>query len=71
LAAKTGLAREALYRSFSETGNPSFATMMAVLKELGLRFQLTNADDGDARPKRVARRRPARVGRKSAKRNAA
>lgn len=39
LARETGLAREALYRSFSPNGNPSLATLMKVANALG--FQLT------------------------------
>jgi probable addiction module antidote protein len=36
IASETGLAREALYRSFSEDGNPSLKSAIAVLKALGL-----------------------------------
>ena len=36
IADETGLAREALYRSFSEEGNPSLKSTIAVLKSLGL-----------------------------------
>lgn len=39
VASDTGLAREALYRSFSEEGNPSLKSTIAVLKSLG--FGLT------------------------------
>jgi probable addiction module antidote protein len=39
IAGETGLAREALYRSFSEDGNPSLKSTIAVLKSLG--FELT------------------------------
>ena len=35
VAGETGLAREALYRSFSEDGNPSLKSTIAVLKSLG------------------------------------
>lgn len=38
LARETGLAREALYRSLSETGNPSFATVNKVMHALGLKL---------------------------------
>ncbi len=38
LAKDTGLAREALYRALSEDGNPEFATVLKVLKVLGLRL---------------------------------
>ncbi len=36
LARETGLAREQLYRSFSEQGNPTLKTMLAVMKVLGV-----------------------------------
>lgn len=36
VAGETGLAREALYRSFSEEGNPSLKSTIAVLKSLGI-----------------------------------
>lgn len=38
LARDAGLARESLYRSLSEEGNPSFATINKVLRALGLRL---------------------------------
>jgi probable addiction module antidote protein len=36
LANETGLSREQLYRSFSEQGNPTLKTMLAVMKALGV-----------------------------------
>lgn len=36
LAKETGLAREQLYRSFSEKGNPTLKTMLAVMQALGV-----------------------------------
>lgn len=36
LARQTGLSREQLYRSFSEEGNPTLRTMLAVMKALGV-----------------------------------
>jgi probable addiction module antidote protein len=36
IARETGLSREQLYRSFSEKGNPTLKTMLAVLAALGL-----------------------------------
>ena len=39
IARETGLAREQLYHSFSENGNPTLETTMAVLKAIG--FELT------------------------------
>lgn len=36
IASETGLSREQLYRSFSDTGNPTLKTTLAVMKALGL-----------------------------------
>ncbi|WP_416137074.1 addiction module antidote protein [Halomonas sp. HK25] len=36
LANETGLSREQLYRSFSEQGNPTLKTMLAVMRALGV-----------------------------------
>lgn len=36
LARETGLSREQLYRSFSEQGNPTLKTMLAVMGALGV-----------------------------------
>ena len=36
IASQTGLSREQLYRSFSENGNPTLRTTLAVLKALGI-----------------------------------
>lgn len=47
IAGDTGLAREALYRSFSEEGNPSLKSTIAVLKSLG--FALTVRRPSDKR----------------------
>ena len=38
LAKDTGLAREALYRALSSDGNPEFATILKVLRALGLKL---------------------------------
>jgi len=38
LARDTGLAREGLYKALSPEGNPEFATIMKVVKALGLKF---------------------------------
>jgi probable addiction module antidote protein len=40
IADETGLAREALYRSFSEDGNPSLKSTIAVLKSLGFALSM-------------------------------
>lgn len=36
IAGQTGLSREQLYRSFSEQGNPTLKTTLAVMKALGI-----------------------------------
>jgi probable addiction module antidote protein len=36
IAGETGLSRKQLYRSFSESGNPTLKTTLAVMKALGL-----------------------------------
>ena len=36
IACRTGLSREQLYRSFSEKGNPTLKTTLAVMKALGV-----------------------------------
>ena len=38
VARETGLAREALYRALSANGNPEFATVLKVMRALGLRL---------------------------------
>ena len=45
VADDTGLAREALYRSFSEDGNPSLKSTLAVLRSLGFRLTLRSATE--------------------------
>lgn len=51
IAEETGLAREQIYRSFSENGNPTLKTLLAVMKAVGVELS--------ARPeaKRRSRRR--------------
>ena len=44
VANDTGLAREALYRSFSEEGNPSLKSTIAVLKSLGFGLTIRRRD---------------------------
>jgi len=43
LARRTGMSREGLYKALSAEGNPSFATIMAVTKALGLRVSFSEA----------------------------
>ena len=38
LSRDTGLARESLYRALSADGNPSFSTVLKVVKALGLKL---------------------------------
>jgi probable addiction module antidote protein len=38
VARETGLSRESLYRALDSNGNPEFATVVRVLKALGLRL---------------------------------
>lgn len=40
LARDTGLAREGLYKALSPDGNPEFATVMKVIKALGLKLSV-------------------------------
>ncbi len=39
LARKTGLTREGLYKALSPNGNPEFATVMKVIRALGLELR--------------------------------
>ena len=41
LARDTGIAREALYRALSETGNPELGTVLKVIHALGVRLSAT------------------------------
>ena len=41
LAREVGMTREGLYKALSGTGNPSIATVMKVMKALGLRLNVT------------------------------
>lgn len=38
LARETGISREALYRAFSDNGNPTLDTLMRVMKAFGVRL---------------------------------
>jgi probable addiction module antidote protein len=44
ISQKTGLSREHLYRSFSENGNPTLKTMLAVLSALGVSLTAEKAN---------------------------
>ena len=41
LAKETGITREALYQSFSPSGNPTLATMSKVLGAIGMEIAIT------------------------------
>ena len=47
VAQDTGLGRESLYKSLSANGNPEFATVLKVVRSLGLRLQATTATGED------------------------
>jgi probable addiction module antidote protein len=40
IARKTGLSREQLYRSFSEEGNPTLKTTLAVMRAVGIEMTI-------------------------------
>jgi probable addiction module antidote protein len=40
LARETGVSREALYRAFSEEGNPTLDTLLRVMKAFGVRLSV-------------------------------
>ena len=44
IAGETGLTRQGLYQSFSETGNPEFSTVMKVLDSIGLELSVQPKD---------------------------
>jgi len=43
IARKAGLGRESLYKALSPEGNPEFATILKVVRALGLRLHATPA----------------------------
>jgi hypothetical protein len=55
VAKESGVAREALYRTLSESGNPTFGNLSAILKSVGLRIEVTpirgNTGSGSSTPK--------------------
>ena len=48
VARDAGLSRESLYRALGSDGNPEFATVVRVLKALGLRLAAVPASTPDA-----------------------
>jgi probable addiction module antidote protein len=71
LAQATGLAREALYRTLSGTGNPRLSSLTAILGAAGLRMTIVPAEPSRRRVKRTpprgqaSTRRCGRVDRRS------
>ena len=49
VAQETGLGRESLYKSLSANGNPEFATVLKVVRALGLRLQAAATSSADDR----------------------
>lgn len=43
VARDAGVSRESLYRALSTDGNPEFATVLKVMRALGLRFSVVQA----------------------------
>jgi probable addiction module antidote protein len=41
LARDVGMSREGLYKALSEKGNPSFATVMRIMRALGMQLRIT------------------------------
>lgn len=46
IARETGLGRESLYKALSHDGNPEFATILKVIKALGLQLHVIPQDNG-------------------------
>jgi probable addiction module antidote protein len=46
IANATGMSRTSLYKALSPEGNPEFATVVKVLRTLGLRVGVTSCDVG-------------------------
>ncbi|NCF17804.1 MAG: putative addiction module antidote protein [Haliea sp.] len=56
----SGLSREHLYRSFSEDGNPTLKSILAVMDALGVQLSATAAEKTSATPTKKAAKRPAK-----------
>ena len=41
IAKDAGIARQALYKSLGDKGNPTLSTLLGVMKSLGLKFSVT------------------------------
>jgi len=49
VAKRAGVSRESLYRSLSEDGNPSAATLLKIVSALGIQLRATPANDGSSK----------------------
>lgn len=59
IARASGLSREHLYRSFSENGNPTLKSILAVMDTLGVQLSATAAEKAtESDPKPTAKRKP-------------
>jgi probable addiction module antidote protein len=56
IAARTGLSRVQLYRSFSPAGNPSLKTVVAVMSALGVELAARPPAQRTAKPRRQLKR---------------
>jgi probable addiction module antidote protein len=52
IARKAGLNRESLYKALGGTGNPEFATVMRIIRALGLTLSARTAASGQASKRR-------------------
>lgn len=57
IARNAGISREGLYKALSSTGNPTFATVIKVMKALNLQFQVQQS--------RLAKRKAVKIDRAS------
>ena len=48
VAEETGLGRESLYKSLSSDGKPEFATVLKVVRAVGLRPRVETASETDS-----------------------
>ena len=72
IARTSGLSREHLYRSFSENGNPTLKSILAVMDALGVQLSATATEDAtvsESKP-RATRKHEKKATAKKAKPNA-
>lgn len=46
IAEEAGLGRESLYKALGDTGNPEFATVLKLMKAMGLKLSALPIDEG-------------------------